>query len=122
MRVNIYFIQHTIQSCSRQPRVLPRRECGERDQDRGDCGDEERGGRGEQLLLPAAGGRVQVTSSLRTSPDIYYLSISVHIYRADVVYVESDPGELDEEVAQLTQLMDLQTHDPQSQLPVKVEQ
>ena len=117
MRVNIYFIKHTIQSCSRQPRVLPRRECCERDQDRGDCGDEERGGRGEQLLLPAAGGRVQVTSSLCTSPDIY-----LHIYRADVVYVESDPGELDEEVAQLTQLMDLQTHDPHSQLPVKVEQ
>ena len=39
-----------------------------------------------------------------------------------MVYVESDPGELDEEVAQLTQLMDLQTHDPHSQLPVKVEQ
>ena len=39
--------------------------------------------------------------------------------RADVVEVEC---ELDEEVAQLTQLMDLQTHDPQSQLPVKVGQ
>ena len=50
------------------------------------------------------------------------MSTYLHIYRADVVYVESDPGELDEEVAQLTQLMDLQTHDPQSQPPVKVGQ
>ena len=51
-----------------------------------------------------------------------YISTYLHICRADVVYVESDPGELDEEVAQLTQLMDLQTHDPQSQPPVKVGQ
>ena len=51
-----------------------------------------------------------------------YVSTYLHICRADVVYVESDPGELDEEVAQLTQLMDLQTHDPQSQIPVKVGQ